>query len=143
MFVGDSNTWNGLANNLTTFATAMAALSVASERVTETVKQWLNPLEQKGKFLSWLASDWATQILAVLSGILVIGLSCQDPLQLLGVSATLSTGAAYAGHLIFGGILVAGGSATWNHILDILKAAKVQKEATVNKDLPAGQPISS
>lgn len=107
-------------------------------------------MEQKGKFLSWLASDWATQIIAVLSGILVVGLTGQDPLQLFGVSAPQAAsgaGSSQAGittaHLILSGILVAGGSATWNHILDILKAAKVQKETTANKSLPPNDPITS
>jgi hypothetical protein len=31
-----------------------------------------------------------------------------------------------------GGLLVSGGSAFWNHLLDILKAAKVQREALAN-----------
>jgi cobalamin biosynthesis protein CobD/CbiB len=145
-----SNAGSGLVTGLTTFATAMAALSVASERVTETIKQWLNPLEQKGKVLNWLASDWATQILAVLSGILVIWLSGQDPLALLGFGASQaangaspSQGGIGALHLILAGFLVAGGSAFWNHVLDIVKATKVQKETTVNNTLPPGQQISS
>ena len=148
MFTGDSSTLGGVAGNLSAFATAMAALSVASERVTETVKQWLNPMEKERR-LSWLASDWFTQLVAILSGILVVALSGTDPIGSLGLSSShlnlphVGWGLTKWFPLIMAGILVSGGSATWNHILDILKAAKVQKETDANKNLPAGEPAIS
>jgi hypothetical protein len=148
MFAQIPNTPGGLATSLTTFATAMAALSVAAERVTSTIKQWFNP--KPGSALSFLGSDWFTQVLAFLSGVLVIWLSGQDPITLIGVGTAQAVGGPAAGqgsvslvHLAFGGLLVSGGSATWNHILDILQAAKVQKENTVNSKLPPNQQIAS
>jgi hypothetical protein len=39
---------------------------------------------------------------------------------------------------VISGILVSGGSAFWNHLLDILQAAKVQKEKLANSPVPAG-----
>jgi hypothetical protein len=42
---------------------------------------------------------------------------------------------------IISGFLVSGGSAFWNHVLDILKATKVQKEQLANSTaLAAGSP---
>jgi hypothetical protein len=139
MFADLPNTSTGITTSLTTFATAMAALSVASERVTDTIKQWFNP--KPGGALSWFGSDWFTQILAFGSGVLVIWLSQQDPFSLIG-NAPAASGGIKVLHLILGGLLVSGGSATWNHILDILKATKVQKETAVNKILPAAQQIT-
>lgn len=148
MFLQASTIPNGFAAQLTAFVTAMAALSVAAERVTSTVKQWFNP--KPGSALSFFGSPWFTQIIAFLSGVLVIWLTGQDPMTLIGVGAAQAVGGPGAGqgsispvHLAFGGLLVSGGSATWNHILDILQAAKVQKEDAVNSKLPAGSQITA
>ena len=131
-------TTNPLLSGLTGFATLMAALSVASERVTETIKQWVSPWLAK---LNPARSAAATQCLAVLSGILVTVLSGQNPINL--------SGSALSGWVkdhqwltwVVAGILVSGGSAFWNNLLDILQAAKVQKETTANAALPAAKQI--
>lgn len=139
-----SGTTSGITTSLTTFATAMAALSVAAERVTDTIKQWFNPKPVSA--WSFLGSDWFTQILAFVGGVVVVCLSGQDPFTTIGLKAgtPISNHLPISWiHLFLGGMLVSGGSATWNHILDILKAAKVQKETTVNKTLPADQQITS
>jgi len=95
IFQGSGGGLSDLFGGFTNFVTAMLALSVASERVTETIKQFLNPLEGMGKaskaqqgagqtgtaqqgktsdflgkWFAWLSSDWATQGIAILSGII-------------------------------------------------------------------------
>jgi hypothetical protein len=127
-------------NALTAFATAMVALSIAAERVTETIKQWaaqkLNRLKPSG-------SAAVTQAVAMLSGIFVTAMSGQNPLSVPGFSAYAWKNLHDWASWILGGILVSGGSAFWNHILDILQATKVQKESTANQLLPQGETIAS
>jgi hypothetical protein len=168
IFQGSGGGLSDLFGGFTNFVTAMLALSVASERVTETIKQFLNPLEGMGKaskaqqgagqtgtaqqgktsdflgkWFAWLSSDWATQGIAILSGIIVVALSGTDPIGGLAIKTFAWLKNADWLRCVVAGILVSGGSATWNHVLDILKAAKVQKETTANKALPADQQISS
>lgn len=111
----------------TMFATAMVAMSVAAERVTETVKQWICPsLNPSGA-----RNAAIVQTIAVGSGIFVAALSGTNPLKVPNFVAY-----QWGNHVdwmvwILTGFLVSGGSAVWNHLLDILQAAKVQKELTV------------
>jgi hypothetical protein len=127
-------------NALTAFATAMVALSIAAERVTETIKQWaaqkLNRLKPSG-------SAAVTQAVAMLSGIFVTAMSGQNPLSVPGFSAYAWKNLHDWASWILGGVLVSGGSAFWNHILDILQATKVQKESAANQLLPQGETIAS
>ena len=124
-----STTATGLFSGLTSFATAMLALSVASERVTETIKQWASPWLAK---LSPARATGTTQFVGVLSGIFVTALCGHNPISFPSFAAFDWSNNKDWLSLLAAGILVSGGSATWNHLLDILKAAKVQKEATVN-----------
>ncbi|MFZ0395144.1 MAG: hypothetical protein WCF17_20740 [Terracidiphilus sp.] len=109
---------------LTTFLTAMVGLSVATERVTDTIKQWIwgdgtpNPKTTPG----WV------QFIAILSGIFVSALSGLNPLNVAGFNAYQWNKPNTWAVCIVSGILASGGSAFWNHLLDILQAAKVQKE---------------
>jgi hypothetical protein len=129
-------------DGLTLFVTQMIGLSVASERVTETVKQWLGTaLAVK------MGADrysGAIQTLAILSGVFVTALSGLNPLNMPDFKAFDYGNKADWLSWIISGLLVSGGSAFWNHVLDILKAAKVQKEQLANsKALAAGgQPIA-
>lgn len=121
-------------DNLTTFVTVMIALSVATERVTETIKQWASPLLVR---MGEVGATGTIQFLAVLSGMFVSALSGQNPINIHGVAPfDWKTPQGWLS-CVLTGILASGGSATWNHLLDILKAAKVQKEATANALLPA------
>jgi hypothetical protein len=132
----DANPANGgsqIFNELTNFVTAMVALSVASERVTETAKQFLSAGLAK---LSANVSSACTQVLAILSGVIVVAFSGMDPLQVIPSGAAQNSGPWL--HLAVSGVLVSGGSAFWNHVLDILKATKVQKEATADTALGTG-----
>jgi hypothetical protein len=123
------------ASALTLFFTQMVGLSVASERVTETVKQWLGPT-----LANWSAARYsgAIQTIAIVSGMLVTALSGLNPLNIpLAKPFDWFNKADWLSWVI-SGILVSGGSAFWNHLLDILQAAKVQKEKLANSPVPAG-----
>jgi hypothetical protein len=120
----------------TTFVTEMLGLSVAAERVTETIKQFLSGLF--GEIKNAQAQSAVTQIVAIVSSMFVVGLSHADPL---GVSKGCITGWLQCKQgwecILFTGILASGGSAFWNHLLDILKAAKVNSEQSANAKLAA------
>jgi hypothetical protein len=112
----------------------MIGLSVAAERVTETIKQWASgPLAK----LSSPKQSAAVQFIAIISSMFVVGLSHADPLGI----ATHCTGWLRCRQgwecLLFTGILASGGSAFWNHLLDILKATKVNAEQTTDTKLAA------
>jgi hypothetical protein len=118
-----------LAGSLTLFLTQMIGLSVAAERVTETIKQWLGPW-LKG----WTQDRYAAiiQCIAVLSGMAVTAMSGLNPLKIPQVNAFDWFNRADWLSWFVTGILVSGGSAFWNHLLDILQATKVQKEQMAN-----------
>ena len=110
---------------ITLFLTQMIGLSVAAERVTEIIKQWVGPW-----FKSWSAGRYsaAIQCIAVLSGMAVTALSGLNPLRIPQFNAFDWFNHADWLSWFVTGILVSGGSAFWNHMLDILQATKVQKE---------------
>ena len=126
------------SSKIPTILTTMAGLSVASERVTETLKQSLCGMTTK---MTPAGQTAFFQALAILSGIGVVGLSHADPLDIVKNWGYWGEGhVPHFGRLvsIFGtGLLVAGGSAFWNHLLDIVKAAKVNTEQTANVKLAA------
>jgi hypothetical protein len=128
-----------LYSGLTSFVTVMIALSVAAERVTETVKQmfagFLNSLKSN-------ISSAVVQIAAIVSGIFVSVLSGQNPVNVPGFQPYQWNNHHNWVSWLLSGILVSGGSAFWNNILDLLKAAKVQKEQLVNAVLPDGGKIA-
>jgi len=106
-----------LSTTLTNFVTVMVGLSVASERVTETIKQWICPI--LGKFLNAKAISAVVQMVAVASGMFVAALSQVNPLNLKSPNWVI---------WVITGLLICGGSAFWNHVLDIIQATKVQKQ---------------
>ena len=114
---------------LTVFITQMIGLSVASERVTETVKQWVGP------WLTRLSKDRyaaLVQTMAMVSGVVVVACSGLNPLNIPQFKAYGWTSPIDWLSWLLGGVLVSGGSAFWNHILDILQAVKVRKEQVAN-----------
>ena len=115
----------GVTTSIQNFLLAMVGLSVASERVTETVKQWvcprLNPADPNG-------NTNVVQVIAIGSGILVTALSTLDPLNITHGAPFQWNKPVFWLSWVVTGILVSGGSAFWNHLLDILQATKVQKE---------------
>ena len=121
-----------LVGSLTIFLTQMIALSVASERVTETVKLWVKPA-----IANWNAAHSAAliQLIAIVSGLLVVVFSGHNPLSVPNPGAPFN----WSNRLdwlncVASGLLVSGGSAFWNHVLDILKATKVDKEQAEQED---------
>jgi hypothetical protein len=114
---------------LTVFVTQMIGLSVASERVTETIKQWVSPALSR---LSPARNAALVQTLAMISGMAVVALSGLNPLTVPKFEAFGWTKPADWLSWLIGGVLVSGGSAFWNHILDILQATKVRKEQIAN-----------
>ena len=122
--------------DLTTFITQMLGLSVAAERVTETIKQFLSGLF--GTIKNAQAQSAVTQVVAIVSSMFVVALSHANPLN---IAIGCATGWLRCKQgwecILFTGILASGGSAFWNHLLDILKAAKVNSEQTANAKLTA------
>jgi hypothetical protein len=118
-----------LAGGLTLFLTQMIGLSVAAERVTETIKQWIGPWLK-----NWTKDRYAAaiQCIAVFSGMAVTAMSGLNPLKIPQVNAFDWFNHADWLSWFVTGILVSGGSAFWNHLLDILQATKVQKEQMAN-----------
>jgi len=154
---------------LTIFVTQMLGLSIAAERVTETIKQWLKSKASAPTAVAPAATVPAVpvaavvpatlptpqavakrtagyQFLAFLSGMLVVALAHVDPLQI--VSHWGAVGKPWSTiHLprvisiVVTGLLVSGGSSAWNNILDLLSAAKVNNEQIANAVLAnANQP---
>ena len=115
-----------LSTGLTNFVTVMVGLSLASERVTETIKQWICPILQK--FLSGKAVSAVVQVVAVASGMFVAALTQVNPLNLKTANWVIWA---------ITGLLICGGSAFWNHILDIIQATKVQKQTAAFGTTPA------
>lgn len=117
------------ASTLTLFLTQMVGLSVATERVTETTKQWLGPTLNSLSVARYAA---AIQTIAIIGGMLVTALSGLNPLNIpLAKPFDWFNKADWLSWVI-SGILVSGGSAFWNHLLDIMQATKVQKEKLAN-----------
>jgi hypothetical protein len=122
---------------LTLFVTQMIGLSVAAERVTETAKQWIGLLTSQMTPARYAA---LIQTLAIASGIFVTAMSGLNPLNVPGFQAFAWGNHANWMSWSMGGLLVSGGSAVWNHVLDILKAAKIQREQVANEDAGGAEP---
>jgi hypothetical protein len=118
-----------------TFLLCMVALSVATERVTEMIKQWIGPTLSR-----WLTPPRymaAIQLVAIISGIFVTALSGRNPIDVPNFQPfAWGNPRNWLGWIVTG-VLVSGGSAFWNHLLDILQAAKVAKEQALQPP-PAG-----
>jgi hypothetical protein len=127
-------------STMTLFVTQMLGLSVAAERVTETIKQWISPA-MKGSTSARYAA--VIQTIAIMSGIFVTALSGLNPLNVPGFKAFAWSNSANWMCWLVGGLLVCGGSAFWNHVLDILQAAKVQKEQLANTMVASASIVSS
>ena len=136
---------NNPGDTITASLTALAALSVATERVTQIIKQWLTGkpwLKPKGEVPPVLL----THLIAFFSGVFVAILSGQNPIGVSGFQTFKDAGnwQSYFTNgydwisWLLSGVLISGGSAFWNHALDLIQAAKVQKEQSVNASFPQG-----
>jgi len=119
-----------IAGEWTNFLTQMVGLSVATERVTETVKQWIGLVPTDVHAAA--RKSVIIQMVAIVSGVLVVGLSGLNPMSMPGFEPYSPRQIADWLCWLVTGLLVSGGSAFWNHLLDILKATKVEKEENAN-----------
>jgi hypothetical protein len=126
-------------DKLSTFFTLMAAMSIAAERVVEIIK---------GIFPSLAATDpdankerrrhMVLQFLAALAGIIVAAAAHVQVNSSLGnflnsdydAWSLPGMGLMTVKYLIIG-VMVSGGSAMWNHALDIVGALKTVEEKKV------------
>jgi len=157
----------GIGATLTTFATQMLGLSIAAERVTEVIKQWLisrtasptpppapaDPTATPTPAVSnalpaaqTTARHTATyQSIAFPSGMFVVTLAHVDPLSIVtnwAATAKIWPHLPRVLSIVATGLLVSGGSAVWNNLLDLLTAAKVNREQAndgvfINNSQPA------
>jgi hypothetical protein len=114
---------------LTAFVTEMLAISIAAERMVELLKGWFPNF-----YLFRAKTDAAREAnrcawVQMLSGV------CGAVVASLGHINILDTLPSYNGSdmmkgvsPVIAGLLASGGSAFWNHALDLLKATKVDKE---------------
>lgn len=113
-------------NNLSSVLSLMLAISVAVERVVEILKG----------ILPFLAKPWGgdreywrfalLQVLATLAGAAVAYLGHAQIAQ--QVPALAFSEHLQLGYLVVG-LMASGGSAMWNHALDIVQAMKIAKES--------------
>jgi hypothetical protein len=119
-----------VASEWTNFVTQMVGLSVATERVTETIKQWV--VSAPADVQAAARKSLIVQVVAIISGALVVGMSGLNPMGMPGFEPYSPRLFADWMCWLVTGFLVSGGSAFWNHLLDILKATKVKKEEIAN-----------
>jgi hypothetical protein len=129
-------------NDFTTLVTLLATLSVAVERAVEIFKGFIPYLNQT------LPAGTAEnrrrafmQVIAVIFGT-IAAYFAKGQIEAIGAAKWLThPGLHYAGYVIVG-FLTAGGSAFWNHILDIIGALKTQKEKAANAAPAPVQPAA-
>jgi hypothetical protein len=122
-------------NVLTSFIALILAVSIAAERMVEVVKGWFPSLwlfkanadpVQEARRSAWI------QCLAGMCGVIIAAAAKIDVFADIQVRSgwnPQSHVALYrAASWSITGILASGGSAFWNHTLDLIKAAKVQQE---------------
>ena len=121
---------------LTSFVGLMLAISVAAERMVEILKGWLpnfwlfktNPdPAREAQRCAWI------HVLSGGCGVLVVRLGHLDVFAGLHGNVQVNPWVSYVG----AGLLASGGSAFWNHILDFIKASKIQQEQGAISDVSA------
>lgn len=115
-------------NMLVRLATTMAAISVAVERIVEILKGWF-----PGFILFRTLPDTKPEMervawLHVFSGGLGALVAYVSHIHVLDGITSTSSPHSVALECALAGLLASGGSAMWNHILDLLKAVKIQRE---------------
>lgn len=116
-------------NSLTDLITLALALSVAVERVMEILKGLIPALAQQQSNLKLEYLRGAIlHLISVLIGALAAYAGNINFLQ------RFSSGPSnpWVGYLVCG-LLAAGGSAFWNHVLDIVKALKIKDESAASE----------
>ena len=100
--------------------TMLVAVSVAVERVTEILKQMIPMLADEIKE-NKTAENWRKAALQILAGAIGTVIAWQGHLQL----------ASHGGWSVYPliGAMSSGGSSFWNHLLDAVRATKIEKQA--------------
>jgi len=118
-------------NSLTEFVTLMGAISVAVERVIEILKGLVPSLAKARKGNAEGIRRAVMQILAGIVGALIAYVAQFE------ISSTMPALSAekigWVGYVIVG-LLASGGSALWNHVLDIVQAMKISREKSLPED---------
>ena len=115
---------------LTSLITLVLGISIAVERVTEVLKGLIPPLAKQQKDLTAEYIRCAIMhVLALVTGTFVAYAGHIDLFQKLTGTASTNLTMGYG----VCGLLSAGGSAFWNHVLDILKATKIRSESTAGQ----------
>ena len=101
----------------------VVAVSVAVERVTEILKQVIPGLAQEKTDAK--AENMRKALLQVLAGAVGTVIAWQGNLQL----------GPHAGWAVYPliGAMSSGGSSFWNHVLDAVRATKIQKQAEADE----------
>jgi len=120
--------------SITSLLGFFAALSVATERITEIIKglpglsSWFAAVDKTGTTEEF--RKVSVQIIAVLAGTLVSYL-VRDPLaKQLGMSDAGQI--SFGWYLVFGA-MASGGSGFWNSALDIVREVNTQKQLVTDK----------
>jgi hypothetical protein len=128
--------------DFTTLVTLLATLSVAVERAVEIFKgmvpylsQTLNPGAAENRRRAVL------QIIAVLFGTVAAYLA-KGQINAIGAAKWLTDASLHGAGFAIVGFLTAGGSAFWNHILDIIGALKTRQENAANAPPSPAQPAA-
>src|SRR5712675_1071218 len=127
-------------SDFTVLVTLLATLSVAVERAVEIFKGFIpylnNPLppgsaeNRRRAIMNLVAVAFGT----------IAAYSAKGQIQAISAAKWLVSPDLHdTGYLIVG-FLTAGGSAFWNHVLDILSAFKTQKEKVANALAPLAAP---
>ncbi len=128
-------------DKLTSLLGFLAALSLATERITETIKgfpilsRWLAVEKASGSTAEEFRKA-SIHVLAIAIGTILAGLT-QDQLS-------IAMGIHYSGfwsYLLFGA-MASGGSGMWNSVLDILREVNRQKQV-LTEQLKAGRPAAT
>jgi hypothetical protein len=127
--------------DITKLVTLLAAMSVSVERIVEILKGFI-------PYLNKQLSDGTAEnrrrallhVIAALFGTVVAYLG-QDQISSIAAAKPLLD-LHWLGYIILG-LLTAGGSAFWNHVLDIIGALKTQQENAAKATAPAAAPVAA
>jgi hypothetical protein len=127
-------------NDFTVLVTLLATLSVAVERAVETFKNFIpylnkplpaGPAENRRRAIMGLVAVAFGSIAAY---------SAKGQIQTIQAAKWLVSPDLHDTGYVIIGFLTAGGSAFWNHVLDILSALKTQKEKIAGTLAPLAAP---
>jgi hypothetical protein len=127
--------------DITKFVTLLAAMSVSVERVVEILKGFIPYLNTAATPAS--AENRRRAILHVIAaavGSLMAFLASDQIAKLPAAQPLLDL--HWLGYAIMG-LLTAGGSAFWNHVLDIIGALKTQQENKTTPPSGPGAPVAA